>query len=579
MELLYIWIEKFRGIKDKGYNFSNQYEISYDKGENEVFIKDINGNDALEIQGNALSFINDDNYYLKDFFGSTISQITAIIGKNSSGKSNLLDFILTAISRGARRNLSGNYVLIFKKGNIPLFFGKTAGKSVNNSSLKIQQVELRKFRPEKEWETMFYSNIADKREYLFEGSTTYNFSFENMIKLQSNKIKFVVSDFFNEAEKNLDLIDDPNKKIRFVFNPNAFIELFNQRNSHKLEGIVSGILMRYNKAIYDESSSNYNRFRYSLTINLLSYLIINDVDISNLTNDIGWGQQDGYAEAIATLNPKVLEFLMNFKEFSKLGDLSKSDYKKYIELLGGLDNKSINLGEKDSYNKSIIVDLNDEFKNLIENKADLFNNIQLISHDWSQLSSGMRAYLNFFAQLYYLSDNIKNKDKNILMCIDEGDLYLHPEWQRKFIKNLIDFISKIFTGLNVQVILTSHSPFPISDLPKENVILIEKDSSPDRQLDQPSSFGANIHQLFTQQFFLSNGSIGEFAKEKIIKLLKDIPKMNDETIDIFKNKTAMIGEPVLRIRLEDEFNKRLNTLSKETQIKWHKQEIKKLEQQ
>lgn len=576
MELLYVWIEDFRGITDKGYNFSNQYEIKYDKDSNEISIKGINGDEVLEVKNENLSFIKDDTYYLKDFFGPTISQITAIIGKNSSGKSNLLDFILTAISRGARNKLRKNYVLIFKKDDSPLFFGKTEGKSVRNSSVKYKKLELNKTRPEKNWETMFYSNVADKREYLFEGSTTYDFSLESINKLQSNKIKFIHSEAFTEAEESLGLKDNENKKIRFVFNPNAFIELFEQRNNRKLERIISGILMRYNKAIYTESEQNYNRFKYSLAINLLSFLIINETDISDLTNVIEWGQQDGHAEAIATLNPKVLDFLINFNDFSQLEGLSNSDYEKYKDLLGGLDKKSINLGEKESFNKSIIVDLNDEFKNLIENISDLFNNAQLISHDWSQLSSGMRAYLNLFSQLYYLSENIRASSKNILICIDEGDLYLHPEWQRKFIKNFIDFVSKTFNGLKVQVILTSHSPFLISDLPKENVILLDDSGTPNRQLLDASSFGANIHQLFTNQFFLNEGSIGEFAKIKIRKLLKELPNMIEENVDLYKKRIEMIGEPILRYRLEEKFKERIKELSIERQIEWHQQQIVKL---
>ena len=51
---------------------------------------------------------------------------------------------------------------------------------------------------------------------------------------------------------------------------------------------------------------------------------------------------------------------------------------------------------------------------------------------------------------------------------------MHPEWQRTFLKDLISFVNKTFQSNRIQIVLTSHSPFLISDLPKESVILLEE---------------------------------------------------------------------------------------------------------
>ncbi|WP_431244458.1 AAA family ATPase [Flavobacterium sp. P21] len=579
MELLYVWIENFRNINNKGLNFSNQYEINYDRLSNNLTINLFDGSNALKKRYRNLKFKDDDINYLENFFSSepsetisNISQVTAIIGKNSSGKSNIIDFILTAISKGRRDRLSPNYVLIFKKDDKPYFFGRTEGKSITTSKVKCLEVELEKAVINSEWETMFYSNVADNKEYLFEGSTINNCSFEAMNKLQSNKIRFVDSPIFSDTWQKLNPNNNPERKIRFIFNPIAFTEL---ESVFMADDKIEGIIKRYRKAIYQESTSNYNRFKYGLAVNLLSFLISKNVSMDEFLDGVQLVGQEGMAEAIATLNPKVVAFLNSFHH-SEIEDLSESDYSLYNDLPQELESQNFNFGQVEKYSNSILVDFSDEFKDLIDDKQDLFNNPSLISHDWSKLSSGMRAYLNLFSQLYSVSEKVRGNSKSLLICIDEGDLYLHPEWQKNFLNDLIWFISQVFESSKVQLILTSHSPFLISDLPKENIILLDDNCNPTRQLNEESSFGANIHQLYTKQFFLKNGSIGEFAKRKITTLLNDIKEMTEDNVELYQKRVDMIGEPVLRFRLEDELKKRLSQLSKETQIKWHKSEISKL---
>jgi len=297
-----------------------------------------------------------------------------------------------------------------------------------------------------------------------------------------------------------------------------------------------------------------------------------------LLEDIEIVGTEGLAEAISSLNTKVSNFLVDFNDYTNLGELLERDFKLYQQLLQEMNaNNNCNFGEVEKHVNSIIVDFNEDFKSIINGKTEIFNTQTLISHDWSQLSSGMKAYLNLFSQLYYLADQATEKFKNLLICIDEGDLYLHPEWQRNFLNDFITFVTNIFDGTKLQVILTSHSPFLISDLPKESVLLLN-DRGESTRLIYESSFGANIHQLFTNQFFLDEGSIGLFAKIKIQTLLKDIPNMIEENVDQYRKRIEMIGEPILRYRLDEVFRKRIKELSREKQIEWHRQQIYKLQE-
>lgn len=75
------------------------------------------------------------------------------------------------------------------------------------------------------------------------------------------------------------------------------------------------------------------------------------------------------------------------------------------------------------------------------------------------LSSGERAYLNIITRLSLLLNHNKFKrdlqkglSKNVLLLIDEIDLYMHPEWQRRIINELVNFINKYFNDNRLQII-------------------------------------------------------------------------------------------------------------------------------
>jgi len=583
-QLLFVWVEKFRNIENVGFNFSNRYEISYKIDRNEITVNTIDGRPALKENDVKLLF-TDDKHYLEDFFyfqntnNVRISQVCALIGKNSSGKSNIIDFILTAISTGNRKKLQSNYILVFKKDNELCFFGKT-NKRLKTSDLNCLNKKVLNIEPEKSWSAMFYSNVADNKEYIFNGSTVLNYSFNKLNELQSNKIDFVNSIFFKDTWQRLNTIDSPVKNVRFVFNPVAFLrtERLNDLNEK-----LAGILKRYRKAIYEESSSNANRFYYGLAINLLCFLYENQYNIGRVLANVNLVGTDGFAEEIRILHPKITSFIEDIDSIdsSVMNQDEFSSYKTILNnfLLKDESGKAIvyKFGDVDKFDNSILVDYNEDFINLIEGNQIAFNNVSLITHDWSQLSSGLKAYLNLFSQLFDLTDKVsKTKNENVLICIDEGDLYLHPEWQKNFLNDLIWFIEKIFKNINIQLILTSHSPFLISDLPKENVILLDKNCKPDRQLDQKSSFGANIHQLYNKQFFLVNGAIGEFARNKISNILSELKDVDKESLEKYQKLISMIGEPVLRIRLEEELQKHVQKIGKEALIEWHKSQILQL---
>ena len=161
------------------------------------------------------------------------------------------------------------------------------------------------------------------------------------------------------------------------------------------------------------------------------------------------------------------------------------------------------------------------------------------------LSSGEYNLLSMFSTLYYIFDadytNKKNGEYTIWNCgpdgsipsqktacdsvvlmIDEADLSYHPEWQRQYISILTAFLPRIYPReccRDIQVVLSTHSPLLLGDVPQENVIYLSCGGEGDpvcvTKREGCGTFGQNVHLLFKDSFFLENGTIGQFAQSKV----------------------------------------------------------------
>ena len=197
------------------------------------------------------------------------------------------------------------------------------------------------------------------------------------------------------------------------------------------------------------------------------------------------------------------------------------------------------------------------------------------------LSSGEKGLYDLFSVLNDLNYRIENnihtdysifnkREKvtdNLLILLDEADLGFHPEWKKKYVNIIQQIIPFIFKNKSIQIIITTHDPLTLSDFPNNNIVYLFKNNSITEILDSDSkrrptkTFGANISDLLADSFFVNDGLIGDFAKNKIEDTIKWINKnveLNNRNKESFekeleynKKVISIIDEPVVKIKLSE----------------------------
>ena len=233
-------------------------------------------------------------------------------------------------------------------------------------------------------------------------------------------------------------------------------------------------------------------------------------------------------------------FLKNYEKYSNKLDfinqwnldeeieLTKENLTEWIELI----KNEILKGQDEIITEDILVhlfpaifDIDIEF--LIDGKT-----VKL-----SDMSSGEQQYIFNISTIVYHINNlktIKEKEgtkiksyKNVNIILDEVELYYHPQFQKNLVNDITKSIQEI-QGLgeltNFNILFLTHSPFILSDIPNDNVLKL-KAGIPENSINE-KTFGANIHDLLHNDFFLQDGFMGEFAKEKIEDVIFQLNAMD-----------------------------------------------------
>jgi hypothetical protein len=136
-----------------------------------------------------------------------------------------------------------------------------------------------------------------------------------------------------------------------------------------------------------------------------------------------------------------------------------------------------------------------------------------VSLSWAHLPSGLLALVDQLSRLKVAAtQQIKKGRTHLIILIDEGDAYLHLDWQRKYINIVNDFFGDLKDrykkkNVTIQIVIASHSLVLAGDVANTMVTNLQEARSDVR------TFAAPLDQLAFRSF--KSYSVGEFATRKI----------------------------------------------------------------
>lgn len=590
MQLLYVWIEEYGCLKNIGFNLGGPYKFEYNQQNNMLKCEE----NASHIEG----FFNNADNTNSNSTKAYINNVSAIIGSNGAGKTTFLNFIKEYFPNGT--TLRDKHKILFivkdkclkayvkgfdiKKENIisedsiePIPYCNTLkGKNIKGDILPEYSI----LPKPNNISYIYFSNIIDM-SYENEVDKLENISSNYLIrqdkkdlidnKIKSEKIDSTLAYSTEESIRECDFIADYKNKFKEMlgFNPPESIS-FIVKNF--LEGdLKENLITRLKKKPFKQFSEDgeISDTPLKLIKKFKDFIINQCIEFKTDTNNSDYIKLNLFLshvfENINFTNGSC--FLKDFNLLPKGNIIAKLEYiLKNGGIFSGDEGKAKKLIAVYAYidKISIINTPVEKASEFIKTYRTAFSLFSPFNVKFKTLSSGEKAMLQIFSRFFSIHiEKAKisncNIEENVLILMDEPDLYLHPEWQRLFLSKLLPFLQDIYAHnngtRNIQIIMASNSPMLISDLPSTNVVFLRKNTegnviADDIEIEQ--TFGANIHTLFRDSFFLES-TIGEFAKQKINTVIDSLKSKQDK--EQIKKIINIIGEPFLKQKLQDEYEK------------------------
>jgi predicted ATP-binding protein involved in virulence len=555
MELVYLWVEEYKNIKNQGFNFSPRFECEFD-GENLT--------------------ISEKKDYV-NIFPENIN-VTAIVGENGSGKTNTITLFMKSLFLTNKKEFQFNYLLVYMQDKSLIYYSNFEIKCNIEKVDNIQKLRnnfhlLMSFAP---GQIDIFNEVADKlnktykANYSIEPSRRYQSSGGAGITTQIEPASFVSTltinaiPFYkyvnNNILKNLNLSQLTKLRITGLSGIGTEVKMRNFDDLSKINFFGEEFKQRLQYVLNELDNNKTNNSTIQQEIDLISEKIKFNKDNKD-NKDL--------KEKLIDLQKVRSKFLREINKILKDAIKNQKDF-----LI------------KNFYNNDTLADI--EILNLyysfeIIDNSNIFN--------YASFSTGQQVMIAYIGLIYrFMNKAQKSRKNSFTIIIDEVETSLHPNWQAKFFNFLIEILktSEIANNFKtINIIISSHSPFVLSDIPKENVIFLEKYKEEDynelkdniqkvgncknktHKVNIERTFGANIHTLLSDGFFMSDGLMGEFAKRKITEILEFLNDTKNEielkTIKQNQIKPIIdsIGEDFLRNKLLNLYYKKFTSEKKE----------------
>ncbi len=165
------------------------------------------------------------------------------------------------------------------------------------------------------------------------------------------------------------------------------------------------------------------------------------------------------------------------------------------------------------------------------------------------ISTGEAQYLDLYAALYHAIKTYRHrKGDTCVLLLDEPDCRFHPEWSRNFVLNLTELLSTdVFRDYCYQVIISTHSPLLVSDVPKESIHCLHRDEDGSVSI-RPSDYGlmSNLNDLITDSFF-ADSIFGAYAEQYANTLITNINEAEQQRESVPKDQLEELRSRLNRI--------------------------------
>lgn len=611
-ELLYVYIKKIdRCFEDTYFNFTNDYDIEYD------------------YDNKRLKIVKKDASVLTNFLSNKIKSINLIVGKNGCGKTTLFDLLgLMLDDRYDVFNLDykderSGWFALYKCGSTNEFYVEGFNckllfleNYIGNEEIKqmysihftydfitnnIKEISFSGSYEHHDCPFVFYNQeirnsslfpqtnpkIIDRDDYSYLINRKYikNGKLTHLYYLATNNY-----DFFKEIENESLAIVIRIKNESYYEDEGNFDLLFNSKvNNDEYLKLEIKDRYRYNllkTEIYDiyhnvikkneEKHDKYlielkNLEQFDTIINKINLICKITCKYLDTINGNGLGVSFGYYEFLDEICNKI----------NQLSD-------KYINYSYAIEKS--NIFSRINEVCEIKINLNDQFDQNVFNLLELYemgNNGPSLLGDFKKvfkvhlnnnISEGELQLINTYSGIYYALTNGYKNQKSVIILLDEPDKSFHPMWISSFIDNLVKLVESIDNDMKYQFIISTHSPFMLSDVPKDCITCIDIVDHQRIVSKAKKSFASNYYDIIKDTFFLED-SVGMFAKRKINEMIEVINNIdnniNEENIKRINDMISVIDDDYLKNILHSELNKKISNFNQKMALELEQENLLK----
>ncbi|MEY8462294.1 AAA family ATPase [Streptococcus merionis] len=574
-------------ISNQIFHFSDEYTIQFD------------WNDTI--------IINKNPSHIAGFYGETITNVTAITGINGVGKTSLLNFIGFKFSERKEFLSKYEYFIIYELDESIFieFNNKHAIKQIifNTHIIKIIDGligDIKTVLFKKQGSTY---QITDR---VPNGSVNYIFKKYHQYTFNENDDKFdnnLITRYLCQRPSNYNVIQafrflkindffSPNKIMKYRISYWSFEELLNlliEKNIYdkRIVTLLGNLLKTDNSNLLSRYTNQVIAFLINFIIILKdSYSFWNEdiekILINQIADYLDFSSQNTQIEI---LNLKLESSSQVLKEYFRNENSQIDQFHNYqitdfiifsieaIQLLWGIsEHLEIN-------RNSLIIDFSSDKKeindfligyrkllhcnNISSEGVVVFpeDNLFFKLHELS--STGEESLIQFLGQLIELISNAKNGNHVIL--IDEIDESFHPSWSNKMVQLLtlcciyfLDVENPSYQNITFQFIITTQSPFILSDIKNHNVISLREINGKVIS-NQVKTFAKNIQRIIYDEM-KTNNIYGSFAQSKLNKIVNVLnqPTISPTLIEQTKNEIQTINEPIIRNKLNQMLSEKVS---------------------